>query len=152
MKIVKNHIIPFGTFVAITFGPWIFTRREELSDVTVNHEAIHWAQQKETLIVGFFILYGVMFLWELVRCTFDPLRANHADGRHRPLWKRAYRSVAFEQEAYAHEADISRIAKSFLFGHLWFFISLCLYLGNTPQRLRGIIVWQQKQMTLMLSV
>lgn len=116
MKIVKNHIIPFGTFVAITFGPWIFTRREELSDVTVNHEAIHWAQQKETLIVGFFILYGIMFLWELVRCTLDPLRANHADGRHRPLWKRAYRSVAFEREAYAHETDSQNLFFLVIYG------------------------------------
>lgn len=121
MKIVNNHIIPFGTFVAITFGPWIFTRREELSDVTVNHEAIHWEQQKETLIVGFFILYGIMFLWELVRCTFDPLRANHADGRHRPLWKRAYRSVAFEQEAYAHEADMEYIQNRKIFS-FWSFM------------------------------
>ena len=121
MKIVKNHIIPFGTFVAITFGPLIFTRREELSDVTVNHEAIHWEQQKETLIVGFFILYGIMFLWELVRCTFDPLRANHADGRHRPLWKRAYRSVAFEREAYAHETDMEYIQKRKIFS-FWSFM------------------------------
>ena len=121
MKIVKNHIIPFGTFVAITFGPWIFTRREELSDVTVNHEAIHWEQQKETLIAGFFILYGIMFLWELVRCTFDPLRANHADGRHRPLWKRAYRSIAFEQEAYAHETDMEYIQKRKIFS-FWSFM------------------------------
>ena len=122
MKIIKNHIIPFGTFVAMCIGPWIFVKDiNKVTTTLITHEAIHWAQQKETLIVGFFILYGIMFLWELVRCTFDPLRANHADGRHRPLWKRAYRSVAFEQEAYAHEADMEYIKNRKIFS-FWSFM------------------------------
>lgn len=104
MKIIKNHIIPFGSFVAITFGPWIFTRREELSDVTVNHEAIHWEQQKELAVVFFYLLYGLMIIVEVVRCLFDSSRGSRADGRHRSLWKRAYRCIPFEREAYEMES------------------------------------------------
>ena len=62
MKIIKNNIIPFGTYVAITIGPLIFTKRESLSDVTINHEAVHWEQEKETGIIGFYILYVVFFI------------------------------------------------------------------------------------------
>ena len=107
MTIIKNNIIPFGTYVAITIGPWIFTRRDPktITPVTVNHEAIHWEQEKELAIIGFYILYVLMFLWELIRCTFNRARGARADGRHRSTWKRAYRSISFEREAYAHEID-----------------------------------------------
>lgn len=107
MKIVKNSIIPFGTYVAMTIGPWIFTKREKLSDVVLRHEAIHWEQQKELAIVGFYILYVILFVWELFRCLFDSSRGTRADGKHRSLWKRAYRMNALEREAYAHENTLA---------------------------------------------
>ena len=107
MEIVKNRFLPWGSFVVLTIGPWIFTRREAQSETTVRHEAIHWEQQKETAVVGFLVLYAAMFLWELVRCSFDRSRGTRADGRHRPLRKRAYRSIAFEREAYRHEGERS---------------------------------------------
>ena len=46
IRIVKNDIIPFDGFLAMTFIPWIFCRKE-LKDVDVNHEMIHARQQEE---------------------------------------------------------------------------------------------------------
>jgi hypothetical protein len=40
MIIVKNNIIPFKNYVAITLWPFIFTKRT-LSVVDINHEKIH---------------------------------------------------------------------------------------------------------------
>ena len=107
MKIIKNSILPFGSYIAITIGPWILTRRDPktITPVVVNHEAIHWAQQKELAIVGFYILYVVSVLWELLRFSFNHQRGTRADGKHRSTWKRAYRMNCFECEAYANESD-----------------------------------------------
>lgn len=105
MKVIKNSIIPFGSFVAMTIGPWIFTKRASLSDVVVRHESIHWEQQKELAIVGFYVLYVLMFIWELLRCILNHSRGIRTDGRHRSTWKLAYRGIIFEREAYTHENE-----------------------------------------------
>lgn len=105
MIIVKNHILPPGTFRAMTVGPFIFTKEKKLDERTVRHESIHWAQYKELLIVFFLLGYGLSFLWELLRCSIDKSRGTRADGRHRSLRKRAYRSIIFEREAYAHQDE-----------------------------------------------
>lgn len=105
MIIIKNKIIPFGSFVAMTIGPFIFTKKDYLSPTVINHESIHWEQYKELLILFFIPLYCLMYLWELLRCLFNPARGTHADGRHRSIWKRAYYCIALEREAYANECD-----------------------------------------------
>lgn len=106
MDIVVNNFIPWGTYKAITIFKWIFVKDiEKITDTDVRHEEIHWLQQLETLIIGFYILYGLMYLWELLRCSLDKSRGARADGVYRSTNKRAYRSIAFEREAYAHEND-----------------------------------------------
>ena len=40
MKVIKNKIIPFKGFKAITIWPFIFTR-SDLSNIDLNHEKIH---------------------------------------------------------------------------------------------------------------
>jgi len=104
MKVVKTTGFPPGPFKAITIGPWIFTKSDLLTESDIQHEAIHWEQQKETLILGFFVLYIVFQLIELVRCAIDPNRGA-SEGYKRPLWKRAYRSNLFEKEAYANQDE-----------------------------------------------
>lgn len=42
MKVIYNDYIPFGSFVAMTVGPLIFTKREVLTPSDIQHEAIHW--------------------------------------------------------------------------------------------------------------
>lgn len=112
MKIIKNKIIPFGTFVAMTIGPFIFTKRDKLSETVIRHESIHWEQEKETLIVFFYVLYVLMFVWEFFRCLFDADRGWVDGGSWKNgTWKRAYRSIAFEREAYKHEKDEDYLSK-----------------------------------------
>lgn len=106
MKIIVNDIIPLNGFKAMTIWPFIFARKD-LSVVDVRHETIHGLQQKEMmwccLILGFLLLYGLMWLVELVRCLGDKSRGSRADGKHRSVWKRAYKMIPYEREAFYGE-------------------------------------------------
>ena len=80
---------------AITLGPLVFSR-ETMSDRVKNHEAIHWEQYKECLIVGFLLLYGAF--WLISRIKFR-------DGTL------AYYQNPFEIEAYENDHDFSYVKK-----------------------------------------
>lgn len=73
----------------------IFARKSAnpLSAKTINHEAIHTAQMKELLYVGFYIIYVLEWLYRLVRSIFTK--------------ENAYRSISFEREAYDHDEDMN---------------------------------------------
>ena len=69
--IVKNSRIPnmlswFMDIGAITLFPFIFIRGEG-NDRLINHESIHIVQYRETLVVGFFIVYLFDFLYGFVK-------------------------------------------------------------------------------------
>ncbi len=91
--IIQNSNIPkylsiFINIYAITLYPFIICR-EEMDEVTLNHEKIHLAQQKELWIIGFYLLY--VYYW---------LRGK---------WKGeqsliAYLNIPFEVEAYSNES------------------------------------------------
>lgn len=92
MKIIRNKVIPFKGFKAINLFGVLFVRKEAvLSEADINHEAIHTAQMKEMLYVGFYLWYAVEWLVRLIR-----FRDTHS----------AYRNVSFEREAYANQADL----------------------------------------------
>lgn len=63
----------------------IFARNsaKPLGGYTINHEAIHFAQQKEWLFIGFFILYLVEFIFK------------------------GYMNISFEKEAYNNSMDLN---------------------------------------------
>ena len=62
-----------------------------LDDKVINHERIHTAQMRELFVIPFYILYVIEWLFRLaVERNFD----------------RAYRSISFEREAYAHGNDL----------------------------------------------
>ena len=84
---------------AITLGPFVFSRGE-ISERTRNHESIHWAQYKETLILGFLFLYALYWVIGLVK-----YRGGAA----------AYFSIPFEQEAYTHDSDMGYLTTRKLF-------------------------------------
>ena len=76
-----------GRIIAITLLPFgIFTRDDEVSDKTINHELIHAAQQRE-------MLYLVFYLWYLI----EWLIRLPINGRQ------AYVKISFEQEAYLND-------------------------------------------------
>ena len=69
---------------AITLWPFIIAR-EEMSEDLLNHESIHIAQQKELLVVFFYLLYGWDYLKGLIKYKDK---------------EKAYYRIRFEQEAY----------------------------------------------------
>ena len=121
MMIVKNNVIPFWGFIAITLWPFIFVHRQTWTQFTNNvlrHERIHGHQQVEMLLVGavfaailavlgckwwsllvlplFFWLYGLEWLFGLF-CY-----GNSTD---------AYRNISFEREAYDNDLDADYLKK-----------------------------------------
>ena len=78
MITLKNNIIPFKGFQAITIWPFIFYR-SEMAEEDVNHENIHGAQQKELLLIGFYLVYLVEWIFK------------------------GYYHISFEKEAYANQ-------------------------------------------------
>lgn len=102
MIIVKNNILPFQGFGAMTVWPFVFVRKSayttwRLTDKwkqVLNHESIHARQQIEMLWLPFFVWYGVEYLLRLVFGRRD-----------------AYHNVSFEREAYRNEADAEYLNK-----------------------------------------
>lgn len=91
LKVVKNNIIPFSGYKAITILFWIFTRAD-LNDIDYNHENIHFKQQVELFFIFFYLWYIIEFLIKLI---------------YTRNWKVAYRSISFEQEAYERENNLN---------------------------------------------
>lgn len=93
MKIIINNIIPFKGYLAITIWPFIFARKV-LKQIDVNHENIHGEQQKELLLLPFFLIYTLEYIIKFI----ITLRNN-----------KAYHSISFEQEAYYNESNYNYI-------------------------------------------
>ena len=79
-----------GNFKGITIFPFIILKDKKTKDnkVVINHEKIHIEQQKELLVIPFFIWYFVEWFIRLFM-----------DGN-------AYRNISFEREAYANEDNV----------------------------------------------
>jgi hypothetical protein len=89
MKVIYSSIIPPKGYKAITILNCIFVRKGcTMSDVDINHEEIHWEQEKELWIIGFYLLYVLDFIRLLLRYQ---------------KWRNAYRGICFEREAYFNE-------------------------------------------------
>ena len=95
MKVIYNNIIPFRGFSAINLFGLIFARKEcePLSKQTLNHEAIHTAQMRELLYIGFYLWYVVEWLVKLFI-----------------YGKEAYRNVSFEREAYQYAGYVGYLS------------------------------------------
>tara|TARA_Y100001973_G_C5150480_1_gene307830 strand:+ start:264 stop:611 length:348 start_codon:yes stop_codon:yes gene_type:complete len=83
-----SYLSPIN-ITAITLGPVVLSRGV-MSEDTRRHEAIHWEQYKELLIVGFLILY--LFFW-----VKNLLSGFNGKG--------AYMNIPFEKEAYENHSD-----------------------------------------------
>ncbi len=99
---VSKRIVPKG-YGAITLYPFIFVSKEWMlkNKWIINHESIHLRQQKELLVVFFYLWYGIDFLIKL---------AKYRD------WHLAYRNIIFEREAYANEHNLGYLKTRRLFG------------------------------------
>lgn len=86
---IHNDFIPFRGYKAMTLLCFIFVRNGfELDEEDIRHESIHWEQQKEMLILPF-------FLWYLIEFIVNLFKFND--------WSKAYRNISFEREAYDFE-------------------------------------------------
>lgn len=89
MRIIHSNILPPKGYKAINILNVIFVRKGcDMTMEDVNHENIHWEQEKELAFVGFYLLYVLEFLIRLL------VMRN---------WHKAYRSISFEREAYANQ-------------------------------------------------
>lgn len=96
---MKNTILfRFLPYHGMAFYPFILLRNKKLKgdEVLINHEKIHLAQQKELLIVFFYIFYFLNYVINLLRFF------NH---------NKAYRNIIFEKEAYTYEKDLLYLQK-----------------------------------------
>jgi hypothetical protein len=86
--IIRRTLLP-KNIAAMAIWPYILVRPgPPVSEETIRHERIHHAQQKELLLVPFFVWYGIEYLVRLCR-----YRNHH----------QAYRNISFESEAYMHD-------------------------------------------------
>lgn len=80
---VKNTIIPFGSYAAITIWPFVFHKLEKISPRVLNHENIHGKQQKELLIIPFYIIYILEAILK------------------------GYKNISFEKEAHGNDENLT---------------------------------------------
>lgn len=89
IPVILSYLTPIE-IGAITIGPLVFSRGE-MSDVTKNHESIHWQQYIETGILGFIVLYYSFYFWNWLK---------YRDGQT------AYYMIPFEKEAYDNDNNL----------------------------------------------
>lgn len=84
--------------MAINLFGIIFARKEykNINTITINHEAIHTAQIKELLYIGFYIWYFIEWIVKLIINIKNP--------------RSAYYKIRFEKEAYTHQKDLSYLS------------------------------------------
>jgi hypothetical protein len=110
MWIVEDKWFLRGSIVGMALWPVILLRKSYLDsnpkrlESIIRHELIHCEQQKEMLILPFYIWYVTEWLIKL--CFLGK--------------KRAYRAISFEREAYMHEDDPTYIQTRKRFSFLKF--------------------------------
>lgn len=86
MVIVSKWLV-WPAAKAWTLWPFIFIRDEKYrTSILLNHERIHLAQQKEMLVIPFFVLYILNFVFNLITMNKSP-----------------YKNIVFEKEAFENE-------------------------------------------------
>lgn len=127
MLIIKNNIIPFNGYSTINILGVLFTKKDKLSERTINHESIHSAQMLEMSTVGLIIMillcsittlswwfvllscltFYVWYIIEYIIVRFFHKKQNDS-----------YHDISFEEEAYANEYDFEYLKYRKLFS--WF--------------------------------
>ncbi|MDQ0478124.1 hypothetical protein QF004_002665 [Chryseobacterium sp. MDT2-18] len=92
MIVICQRLLKNTKISGITLFPFIILRKPEYrhDPILINHEKIHLRQQLELLIIFFYLWYVMEYYYRLFKL------------KNRDL---AYRSISFEREAYAMEAN-----------------------------------------------
>ena len=86
---ILSWIVPV---YGITIWPFIILSPNANNEITINHETIHIKQYEETFIIGFYLIY--IFVW-----IYNYIKTGDA--------KLAYYSIRFEKEAYQNHANMN---------------------------------------------
>lgn len=97
-----ERLAPIG-ISCVTLFPFVFCKGN-IGKIMRNHEEIHFQQQLETGVLGFYILYALNYLW---------LRAWGHGARD------AYFELQAEREAYRHELDLNYLTKRKRWQWIW---------------------------------
>lgn len=100
---LDDNIQACAWYPVIEVNPKIL-KNKKLYDVVINHERIHLEQQKELLIIFFYLLYYLEFIYHY-------LRTGNA--------YKAYRSISFEKECYKHQRNLKYLSKRVRYNYLW---------------------------------
>lgn len=95
MIIKVSKIVPKG-FIGITlwpFGIYVSEDKYLKDEELINHEKIHWAQQKEMVGIIFYIWYGIEYLIRKLFTKEDP-----------------YKNLSFEREANDNENNLEYLS------------------------------------------
>ncbi len=97
IRIVSPVLIRILSFndpsvTAMAYWPFVIYRKLDYPNIQTieNHELIHHRQQLEMLVLPYHLTYFVHFIYNLLRYR---------------QYKKAYRNVCFEREAYANETN-----------------------------------------------
>ena len=96
-KVIYNKYIPFKGFKAIALVWLVFVRDgSKIAPQHMWHINIHLRQQREMLVIFFFLWYGIEWLIRLIqyRNTIT-----------------AYKNISFEREAYSHQGELDYLDK-----------------------------------------
>lgn len=102
MITIRNKTIPFGRYKAMLLFGLLFVKGN-MTDIDMNHEAIHDIQCREMLYVGF-------YLWYLIEWVVRLLIYRN--------WSAAYRNISFEREAYSNERNLNYTNERELFNFI----------------------------------
>lgn len=80
MIFIRNKLLPFGSYKAFAFFPILFYKGEHPSDILINHEIIHFAQQKELYFIGFYLLY--LYFWVRYGYVNNPFEREASENQH----------------------------------------------------------------------
>ena len=108
MILIFRHFF-YKNYVGLSLWPFIILKDNTLKEdvVLINHEKIHLKQQKELLILPFYIWYITEWLIRAV-VYFDRYKA--------------YQNISFEREAYYNENNLDYLKQRKFFSfikYLW---------------------------------
>lgn len=117
MIVIKNKLIPFGSYTSINLFGIVFTK-EDMTEKSINHERIHSVQLFEIALVAAIIIGLIVYLanasywWMLMSlpvyyvwycCEYMWISVMH----DKQIC--AYKDISFEEEAHANDDDLNYI-------------------------------------------
>lgn len=102
VKIVFGTIL--GDFNGISLYPFgIYVDNKDV--YMINHEKIHWQQQKEMLVIPFYIFY-------IIELLIRKIKKRHFE---------AYLSLSFEREAYDNQYNLNYLKERKMYSWVKYF-------------------------------